>query len=96
MCRIEDAAAATPLPRQVFQALNPAADFAQEPLEVMMLLEVATGYDLTDAQRALAVDAGCSSSERGVPTFASLAAQWNEIPELVEFAMTVRRSLLPA
>lgn len=101
MIRIEDAAPAAmgrPLafePGQVCQALNPVADFAQEPLEVLMLLEVATGYNLTEAQRASAADAGCRAAEQGVPTFATLANQWVEIPELVEFAQTVRCSFLP-
>ncbi|MBM5458833.1 hypothetical protein H8F21_14790 [Pseudomonas sp. P66] len=76
-------------------ALNPFAGFNHESGDLLELVEAATGFDLTPAQRTAAVNSGLQVAQQGEPSVATLAAAWAQQPELVDFANAVRRAFLP-
>lgn len=75
--------------------INPFSSFAEDPYDLLSLIEAATGVELDPRQRIHAAEAGFLVAQRTTPNAALLVEEWIQYPDLASFARAARRALIP-
>ena len=80
-------------------SLNPVADFFQHPDQILLMLIMISKIELNQSQFNLAKSSARTTllRKRGidVPTVLDLVSIWDNHPELIDFATSIRQKMIP-